>query len=365
MGVCPIDPTACLAPVIDAAAGAAGRVTGNVLADMMASGAEWVFRELAGWWINIDSTTATASSSVEIAGMVRPIAISVAVGGIFWQACRMMLSRRSEPLINIARGLGTFAGFSAVGLLGVNLALTAGDTLAVYFLNAGTDGKAAVRFAQLGLLTGMRSPGIVMVLGLVMMLFGLMQAVLMLFREVALVILSGLVLVAAAGNFSQASRPWISKWLARMLALVLYKPMAGLIFWAAFRTVGTATDLHAVLVGMAMLGMSIFSLPVMIRFFDWAIPASSSHHGGGMGALAGLAAAGMYMQAARGGGGGADPVAQAGTVARDLGPTTARGAGAAGGAAMMAGVGVAVAAVQAAGSVMRVGGSEMHRGGGQ
>jgi hypothetical protein len=363
MGICPVDPTACVAPVVDAAAGAVTRVTGNVLADTMASGAEWVFRELAGWWINIDSTTATSSSSVEIASMVRPIAIAVAVGGVLWQAARMMVSRRSEPLINITRGLATFAGFSAVGLLGVNLALQAGDSLAVYFLQAGTDGKAATRLAQLGLLTGVHSPGTVTVLGLILMLLGLMQAVLMLFREVALVILSGLVLVAAAGNFSQASRPWISKWLARMLALVLYKPMAGLIFWAAFKTVGTATDLHAVLVGMAMLGMSIFSLPVMVRFFDWAIPASSGHHGGGLGSLAGLAAAGMYMQANKSGGG-VDPVAQAGAVSRDLGPTTAaKGAGAAGGAGMMAGVGVAVAAVQAAGSVVRAGGGEMHRGG--
>jgi hypothetical protein len=61
-------------------------------------------------------------------------------------------------------------------------------------------GQAADRLVQLASLDGVGSAGAVVVLGLLMMLAGLVQAVLMLFRGGAIVILAGVLVLAAAGR---------------------------------------------------------------------------------------------------------------------------------------------------------------------
>ena len=61
----------------------------------------------------------------------------------------------------------------------------------------------------------------------------------MLFRQAALVILAGVLPLAAAGSVAPMTRTWIRKVTAWMLALIFYKPAAAAVYAAAFTMIGS------------------------------------------------------------------------------------------------------------------------------
>ena len=320
---CPLNPADCANAIVGVVAGA----TGNVFADEMRSGAEWVLKTTIGWWLEVPSINIASSPAGDIRALTLPLAAAVAVAGMIWQGIVMTVSRKRDPMINIARGLMSLAVWSTVGIVGVTLALSASDEMSVAVLNAGAHGHAVDRMATLGSMQGVNSAGVVMVLGFVMILAGLAQAVLMMFREASLVILTGMVVLAAAGSFTNGTRPWLQKWLSRSLALIVYKPMVAIIFFAALRMFGESGDARVAVAGLAMLLVSIVALPVLIKFFDWVIPTGSSGGGGVLGAATGVATAGLYASQTRNhnsastaGGSGVDPVGWANTMTATSAP---------------------------------------------
>ena len=144
-----------------------------------------------------------------------------------------------------------------------------------------------------------------------MMLAGLVQAVLMLFREGAVVILAGVVTLAAAGSFTNATRPWLARVLGWLLALICYKPAAALVYAAALALVGQGQDPRTVFVGLTMMILAIVALPVLMKFFTWTTGAATSGEGGGIAALAGASAAAIHARAALEAGSASSPAGQA------------------------------------------------------
>jgi hypothetical protein len=331
------NPLDCPGAVVDGIASA----TGNALADAMRSGSSWVLKETTGWWLQVPAIDISASPAAAIRSLTLPLAIIIATAGIIWQGIVMVSSRKKDPLLNVGRGLMTVAVWSAVGITGITIALKASDSFAVAALDSGAQGQAAERLAQIGGLAGVTAPGAIIVLGLVMMLAGLAQALLMMLREGSLVVLAGLVVIAAAGSFSGATRPWLQKWIARCLALIVYKPIVAVIYFASFRMLGDGIDPRVAVVGLGMLLLSIVALPALVKFFDWAVPSATGAGGGGLlSAAAGVGSAAMYAKAMGGSGSGHDPVAFAAEMDRS-GPGTggSRGGGSGGpsGAAPSAG----------------------------
>ena len=317
-------PLECVTDVVSNTVGsAAGSVissTGDRLAEMMRDGARWVIENTVGWWINVPSIDLNKTPVHDIQQVVFWLAICVAVAGVMWQGIRIMLTRKANGLVDIGRGLVTVAAWSALGITGVSMALRAADQFSAWVLDQGAQGAVAGRLAALASLGGVSSSGAVLVLGFVVMVVGLFQAVLMFLREGALIVLTGLVVLAAAGNFTAATRPWLQRLLAWMLALVVYKPMAAIVYFAALRTVGEGQDARTVFIGITMMVLSIFALPALLKFFSWAVPAATTSGGGGLGALAGAASTGMYAMAYAGGGGRHGAVEQAQFLRSDLGP---------------------------------------------
>ena len=153
----------------------------------------------------------------------------------------------------------------------------------------------------------------------------------MLFRQGAIVILAGVLPLAAAGTLNPATRPWFRKVTGWMLALIMYKPAAAAVYATAFTLIGTGRNLQTVLTGFAMVVMSLLALPVLMRFFTWTTGAiADSASGGGFlqTALSGAAAVGSI----RGPGSGA--AGQARMMAGRLGPQPAGTAGARSAASM-------------------------------
>src|SRR4051794_13958097 len=325
MDVCnPNLPITCLVNIPglpDAAAGGVSDLVGNSFAAAMRDGATWVIKTTVAWWIEVPAVDLTTTPVDTIRGYVQWLAVAVAVAGVIWQGILLALSRRPQPLLNVGRGLFYLALWSAIGVIGPAAALRAGDVFSGWVLDQAAGGQAADRLIQLASLSGISSAGAVVVIGLLMMLAGLVQAVLMLFREGAVVILAGVVVLAAAGSFTNATRPWLTRVLGWQLALICYKPAAALVYAAALALVGQGQDPRTVVVGLTMMILAIVALPVLMKFFTWTTGAATSGEGGGIAALAGASAAAIHARAALEGGSASTPARQAAAIRNDLGPT--------------------------------------------
>ena len=109
----------------------------------------------------------------------------------------------------------------------------------------------------------------VLIFGLIAIVLSLVQAVLMLFRQAALIILAGVLPLAAAGSIAPMTRTWVRKVTAWMLALIFYKPAAAAVYATAFTMIGSGGSPRTVLMGFVMLLLSVLTLPALMKFFTW------------------------------------------------------------------------------------------------
>ena len=295
MDCVPLIPATCLPA---AAAAGAQAVTGSVadtFAETIRQGAIWIVKATVAWWVEVPAIDLNSSPAGTIRGYVLGLAALVAVGGVIWQGILLAVSRRPEPVLAVGRGLFLLVLWTAIGVEGPAAALRAGDAFSDWVLTQAAGGQAADRIVGLASLGSVTAPGAVMVLGLVVMLAGLVQAVLMTFREAAVVVLAGVVVLAASGSMVGATRPWLPKVVGWLLALICYKPAAALVYASALALVGDSSDVRTFFVGVAMMLLSIVALPALMRLFTWA----TGSLGGGGGGLAALASAGAAsLQAA-------------------------------------------------------------------
>jgi len=204
-----------------------------------------------------------------------PITILVASLGVLWQAIMLTVTRKGEPLLQALRGLGTVALWSAVGIVGTQLALKASDAYTVWILKQAIYGDSLNPAESLGTALATLSPGEaygLLILGVLfngLILFvAVAQIILMIFREASVVILAGMLQLAAAGSFTRLTSGWLPKVTAWMLALISYKAIAASVYAVAFALMG-ADGVRNSIVGLAVMLLAIFALPVAMKFFNW------------------------------------------------------------------------------------------------
>jgi hypothetical protein len=331
--LCPVLITLeCLAAgrAVSAAASSAGAGALNGIASAVQSGISWMVTQTITWWIQVPSPDLAGEPAVgRLQQWMLPLAAAVAVAGVIIAGGRMALTRKANPLIDVGSGLVVLAATSAVGVLLPSLLLRAGDAWSSWVLQASTGGQFAARLTSVLTLNG-ASPAVVVVLGIVAIIISAIQAVLMLFRQGALVVLAGVLPLAAAGMLTPATRRWFPRVTGWMLALICYKPAAAAVYATAFTMIGTGTDPRTVLMGFTMVFLSLLALPVLMRFFSWTTGHVADASGGGgflATALQGAVAIGA-LRGMSGGAGGSGPVEQARMVSARLGPAGSGPAGA-------------------------------------
>jgi hypothetical protein len=311
--------------VKSAARDAATGVLGSI-AQAINTGIRWVVVNTATWWIHLSSPNLAAEPAVtRIQQWLLPITAAVAVGGVIAAGTRMALSRRANPLLDVTGGLLTIAAASTIGVTIATLLLKAGDVWAAWVLQAATGGHFIQRLELALDLGGAAAPAVVLVFGLLAIILSLVQAVLMLFRQAALIILAGMLPLAAAGSIAPLTRAWVRKVTAWMLALICYKPAAAAVYAAAFTMIGEGGGARTALMGFVMLALSVLTLPALMRFFTWATGTIGAPNIGA-GQLLGAATMGaVAVGAMRGGGGGARD--HAAYIDSHLNPPSAPGSG--------------------------------------
>ena len=316
--------------IAGAVAGTAAAGALNGIAAAIESGITWMVTQTSTWWVQIPSPDLSGEPAVgQLQQWMLPLTVAVAVLGLIIAGGKMALTRRANPLIDVGSGLAVISATSAVGVLLPSLLLKAGDAWSTWVLQASTGGQFTQRLVSV-LTLGGSTPSVVVVLGIVAIIISAVQAVLMLFRQGALVVLAGVLPLAAAGMLTPATRRWFPRVTGWMLALIFYKPAAAVVYATAFTMIGTGKDPRTVLMGFTMVFLSLLALPVLMRFFTWTTGHVADASGGGgflQTALQGAVAIGA-LRGMSGGAGGSGPVEQARMVSARLGPADSGPAGA-------------------------------------
>ncbi|GAA3514498.1 hypothetical protein [Georgenia daeguensis] len=258
--------------------------------------------------------------------MLIAAALSVVVGG-----ARMFWESRAEPGKDLLRSLLTLAVVGGAGVTVVALLVTAADRFSVWVINNSlacdvTAADGACFEENVGALLGLGAtagvPGqpslgsvLVIIFGLIAILASVVQIVLMVARSGMLVILAGILPLAASFTNTEMGRSWFRKCIGWLVAFILYKPAAAVVYAAAFQLTGTdvfaddGSGILAVVTGLMLMVLALFAMPALMRFVTPMV--SSLAAGGGGAAVAagtmaaiptGAAAVGRLATGAGGGG---------------------------------------------------------------
>jgi len=268
------------------------------------------------------------------------LAASVIVCGVrLAQARRHAMAEAAHDTFKVlARTIFASAMWTAVLVAGTH----ASDALANWILDSATGGdpkNAAKALAQTAGLS-VFSPGLVLLLATVGILGALAQLVLAVVRQGLLVVVAGVLPLAAASSATTSGRSLYDRLIGWSVAFLLYKPLAALVYLIAFTTVGqtamTATGGGAVdaesaqraLVGLVLVCSAGLTLPALMRLVS---PIAGMSGGSGAAAAVGAAtavAAGVSMSGGSGPGSGATSArAGAGAIASTATGHTGGGGG--------------------------------------
>jgi hypothetical protein len=329
MSCLPVDP-GCVARSVTGHA--AGAVTGSVIsgiAHAVEAGVAWTVSSTVDWWVRVPSPDLAAEPAVgALQRWLLPVTVAVAVGATLAAAARITLTRKANPLVDVGFGLLVVAATSALGVVVPVMLLKAGDAWSSWVLQESTGGQFGARLTAVLTMQSAAS-AVEILLGVVAMILTVIQAVLMLFRQAALLILAGVLPLAAAGTLAPATRGWFRRTTGWMLALIFYKPAAAAVYATAFTLLGRGSDPRTVLMGFAMVALSLLALPVLMKFFTWTTGTIDQSGGGGLlgTAVSGAIAFGAIRgSGGSGGSGGSSATDQARFLAAQLGPSAGGGA---------------------------------------
>ncbi|MEV0732375.1 hypothetical protein [Polymorphospora sp. NPDC050346] len=322
----PLDP---FCSPIGQVAGASAERFLETLAEQASEAAAEMLKAMVTGWLTIPAPSVDQESGpvAYLRTYTNWAVAAIAVGAVLIAALKIAWERNGREAGELARGLVALVVITGAGVPAIRLLTQTGDSYSNWILNAAADGDLGERLLLLApsaAFTGMPS---MLILGLSLFLFlaALTQLLLLLGHGGGLILLAGLVPVAAAAGITGGGRAVLGRYLTWGVALILYKPTAATIYAGAFWTIGKAQDLTTLLTGLVMICMAIAALPALLRLL--APPVAMLTGGGGSSgsAAAGIAAAGQLatgaIRLASSGGGGKAPTAPASSTSASDGPT--------------------------------------------
>ena len=276
-------------------ASAVGRaVAGDVvtsIANSFAAAADKSIQLLVTGWTDITTPSVAGGTTSWLQAQLQPVLVFVGAFSIIAAMVRMVWTNRAEPAREMLAGLLRLVVISGAGLAGIDILLVAGDAFSSAILNAATPNGG--NFGHLVVLGSQVIPesGLLVILALIAILASLIQIFLLVARGGLVVVLGGTWPLAAAASSTPAGNAWFKKTTAWLLAFILFKPVASIIYAAGLRLALSKTSGGlATVEGVMLLAMAILALPALMRF---AVPAVSAVGG----ISAGKAAAGAAVLA--------------------------------------------------------------------
>ncbi|MFD4208251.1 hypothetical protein ACFWRG_19925 [Micromonospora tulbaghiae] len=269
------------------------------IAEQASQAAADMLKTLVTGWLAIPTPAVSQESGVvkHLQAYTNWAVAAIAVGSVLVAAIKLAIDRNGREAGTLGKNLALLVVIAGAGVPAVRLLTEIGDAYANWILSASANGDLGKRLLLLAPSTAAASTtglSSLAVTGISVMVFlsTMVQLLLLLARNAGLVLLAGLLPVAAAVGGSVRSR-----YLTWLLALVLYKPAAATIYAAVFWLGGEGKSLTDLLTGLVMFCMAIVALPALLRLIAPAVSVLSSGGSGGV-AVAAASGAGQIASGA-------------------------------------------------------------------
>ncbi|GAA4788349.1 hypothetical protein [Streptomyces ziwulingensis] len=268
------------------------------IAESAAKAASTTVKALGSAWMDLGSPDLSdeagpvaflRGSTLWVTSFTAVLFLLVAAGQLAWQ-------RRGEPARQALQGLLNLVIVSSVGVAMVSLLTTAGDKFSVWIIDRSTGcrqisatgepvaqcvAEFEKRTSAMLALGGTDSSFLVLIMAVLVIAGTVAQIALMIVRVAMLVILTGTLPLAAAASSTPAGRLWFRRSVGWLLAFVLYKPAAAVVYAAAFSITGQRQDNEVVSMvsGVVLIVLASFTLPALMRFAAPVVQAAVSGAG--------------------------------------------------------------------------------------
>jgi hypothetical protein len=226
----------------------------------------------------------------------------------------MAWSQRGEAARDLLRSLLTLAVASTLAVSVTQILIEVGDQFSKCIVLTALDDSgagwtcqmkdvSAKNFgeAMLGVMgmVGASSPigiGLLITIGVITVLATVIQIVMMVVRSGMLILLVGVLPIASAATNTEMGRGWFKRIISWLVAFILYKPVAALVYATAIRltqggpltykvgnpdTAPVGTQIMNMVTGLTMLLLALFALPALMKFIAPMVAATAGGAGAG------------------------------------------------------------------------------------
>ncbi|NJQ13532.1 hypothetical protein [Streptomyces bohaiensis] len=254
--------------VVEAGASAFVAMT-NAISDATA----WIVVESFTWWVDTDSSVTLNTGVVDqIRNVTWPLTVTVAAAGMILAGIRMVMTGRADPLLSLGEGVAKLVVWTVSGTAILTLFLQAASAFSGWVLDEAKTRELGARLSGAYGQEPSISIGAILLLSILGFLAGVVQWVIGLLREAAIVILAGCIPLAAAGQLIGQS--WLGRVVGWTMALIWWQPTAALVYFAAYAMITEADSGQDMLIGITMLVIAIAALPALLKLFSWATEAA-------------------------------------------------------------------------------------------
>lgn len=270
----PLDPVTCAGDF--AQSGLEG------LAKSFGDSAAWTAKHLTTAWMATPSPDVTGSSSPAawLEGRFSYLVLVIAFLSVCFAAYKMATSGDMRHGTELAGSL-----FKLVAVTGLTATITAGmielgDMMADWLLSETPTMGLGI------LLSAATSPGLVILLAVVVIIAQVVQLMIMLAKNALIVAMMAFLPLTAAATNTGTGKGGYQRAITWLAAAVLYKPVAAAIYALAFQLSSGEESFTSQMAGVVMMILAIFALPALMRLLA---PVTAAASGGNAGALAGAA----------------------------------------------------------------------------
>ncbi|QOI65998.1 hypothetical protein IG195_21970 (plasmid) [Arthrobacter sp. TES] len=305
----------------------------NSLGEAMMGAWDSIMKGFLTSWLDAGMMVSLEGESLAwLTDQLQLLSIFMSTLGIMVACVWTMVHARGDKAVKAAKSLLMVFLVTTAGTTLMQVAIPAGDAFSKYILDEA--GVTVQGYEQLGPAAGAVSqigPGLAIVAGIFGVIATLLQWVIMIVRATVLPLLVAIWPVAAAAAMIRGAEQSFSKVTMWLVAFLLYKPIAAIIYAFAWKLKSGGDGIGGVINGMLLLVLAVAALPALMKLLSPATAAMGSAAGGTMalGAGAAVVTAGVAAGAAVASGGasaGAKGVAGfAGTAGPSVGAVTAQG----------------------------------------
>ena len=234
---------------------------------------------------------------------------AAAIFSVLIGCMRMAWEQKMHHGAEMVKGILLLIIVSAVSLTAIQMLVTVSDEFSTWILSQALGGVGAAELgstfaAQLGTMLGVSTlvggPVPIMLaiaLGCFALIASIIQAFMMIVRGGMLVVLAGVLPLTFSFWSTEAGKNWSKRSISWLIAFILYKPAAAIVYATAFQLVsatGGVGGLVNVFTGLTLMFLALLALPALMRFVTPMVGGiAAGGTGMALGMMTGLGAAGM------------------------------------------------------------------------